>query len=270
MKRKIIAIVLAVMLFSAMMAVSASAEGSPTICVTGSAEAEREDEITMTVDLKNNPGICAFSLSLVYDSSRLSLLSLEHAKISSNELWTVNGTNATWLSFDDTNYDGTILTARFKVLDNAPAGEAAVSVSFGKGDIGNFAEEEVVFSVSAAAVTVVGVDAENTVEPSPPQESASPSPDTGTQNTEEVQNSAEPVISTEKTEEQSANPPAATEESGQKAPGDTTAVEKANSTAAEEDTTGSAGGLSARACVIIALAVVVIAAVVWLILKKRK
>ena len=154
------------------------------------------------------------------------------------------------------------------MLDNAPAGEAAVSVSFSKGDIGNFAEEEVDFSVSAAAVTVVGADAESTAEP--PQESPAPSPDAGTKNTEEVQNSAEPVISTEKTEEQSANPPAGTEESGQEASGDTAAVEKTDRTAAEKDTTVSAGGLSTRACVIIALAVVVIAAAVWLILKKRK
>lgn len=268
MKRRMIAIFLALMLFASMMAGTASAEGTPAICVSGSAEAERADEITLTVDLKNNPGICAFSLSVVYDSSRLSLLSLEHAKISSNELWTINGTNATWLSFDDTNYEGTILTAKFRVLDNAPAGEAAVSVSFGKGDIGNYAEEAVDFSVTAAAVTVVGADAESTAEP--PQESPAPSPDAGTKNTEEAQNSAEPVISTEKTEEQSANPPAGTEESGQEASGDTAAVEKTDRTAAEKDTTVSAGGLSARACVIIALAVVVIAAAVWLILKKRK
>lgn len=272
MKRKIISSLLVIVLFAALAAVPAAAEGMPTICADGSAEAERGDQVTITFSLKNNPGICAFSLSVVYDDTRLALLSLDHAKINGSELWTVNGANATWVSFEDTSFDGVILTAKFKVLDNAPAGEAAVSVSFAKGDIGNFAEEEVDFSVSAAAVTVVGADAESTAEP--PQESPAPSPDAGTKNTEEVQNSAEPVISTEKTEEES-SAPAATEESGKETPVDAATddeadVEKADSTAEEKEAMVNADGLSARTYLIIALAAVVIAAVVWLILKKRK
>ena len=272
MKRKIISSLLVIVLFAALAAVPAAAEGMPTICADGSAEAERGDQVTITFSLKNNPGICAFSLSVVYDDTRLALLSLDHAKINGSELWTVNGANATWVSFEDTSFDGVILTAKFKVLDNAPAGEAAVSVSFAKGDIGNFAEEEVDFSVSAAAVTVVGADAESTAEP--PQESPAPSPDAGTKNTEEVQNSAEPVISTEKTEEES-SAPATTEESGKETPVDAATddeadVEKADSTAEEKEAMVNADGLSARTYLIIALAAVVIAAVVWLILKKRK
>ena len=272
MKRKIISSLLVIVLFAALAAVPAAAEGMPTICADGSAEAERGDQVTITFSLKNNPGICAFSLSVVYDDTRLALLSLDHAKINGSELWTVNGANATWVSFEDTSFDGVILTAKFKVLDNAPAGEAAVSVSFAKGDIGNFAEEEVDFSVSAAAVTVVGADAESTAEP--PQESPAPSPDAGTKNTEEVQNSAEPVISTEKTEEES-SAPATTEESGEETPVDAATddeadVEKADSTAEEKEAMVNGGGLSARTYLIIALAAVVIAAVVWLILKKRK
>lgn len=272
MKRKIISSLLVIVLFAALAAVPAAAEGMPTICADGSAEAERGDQVTITISLKNNPGICAFSLSVVYDDTRLALLSLDHAKINGSELWTVNGANATWVSFEDTSFDGVILTAKFKVLDNAPAGEAAVSVSFAKGDIGNFAEEEVDFSVSAAAVTVVGADAESTAEP--PQESPAPSPDAGTKNTEEVQNSAEPVISTEKTEEES-SAPATTEESGEETPVDAATddeadVEKADSTAEEKEAMVNGGGLSARTYLIIALAAVVIAAVVWLILKKRK
>lgn len=272
MERKIISLLLVILLFAALAAVPAAAEGMPTICADGSAEAERGDQVTITISLKNNPGICAFSLSVVYDDTRLALLSLDHAKINGNELWTVNGANATWVSFEDTTFDGVILTAKFKVLDNAPAGEAAVSVSFAKGDIGNFAEEEVDFSVSAAAVTVVGADAESTAEP--PQESPAPSPDAGTKNTEEVQNSAEPVISTEKTEEES-SAPATTEESGKETPVDAATddeadVEKADSTAEEKEAMVNADGLSARTYLIIALAAVVIAAVVWLILKKRK
>ena len=272
MERKIISLLLVILLFAALAAVPAAAEGMPTICADGSAEAERGDQVTITISLKNNPGICAFSLSVVYDDTRLALLSLDHAKINGNELWTVNGANATWVSFEDTTFDGVILTAKFKVLDNAPAGEAAVSVSFAKGDIGNFAEEEVDFSVSAAAVTVVGADAESTAEP--PQESPAPSPDAGTKNTEEVQNSAEPVISTEKTEEES-SAPATTEESGKETPVDAATddeadVEKADSTAEEKEAMVNADGLSARTYLILALAAVVIAAVVWLILKKRK
>lgn len=267
MKKRIIAIFLIMVLFSAVMAAAASAEGVPTISVNGSAEAERNDEITLTVDLENNPGICAFSLSLLYDSSRLELVSLEHGKISGNELWTVNGSNATWVSFGDTDYDGTILTARFRVLDSAPAGEAQVSVGFSKGDIGNFEEEEVNFTVSPATVSVAGTGGENTAVP--PQESTSSVLDNGSQKTVEVQNSAEPVISTEKTEEQSDNASAGTEMSEDGAVGDSRETEEAPR--AEKQDAAASGGVSPRIIILIVAAVIVIAVVAaYMVLRKRK
>ena len=265
MKKRVFAIFLVLMLFPAIMAAAAYADGAPTICVSGSAEAERNDEITLTVDLENNPGICAFSLSLVYDSSRLSLVSLEHGEICGNELWTVNGPNATWVAFGDTDYDGTIMTARFKVLDSAPAGEAQVSVDFSKGDIGNFEEEEVDFSVAPATVTVAGTGGENATVP--PGESTTSVQDNGTQKNGENY-TTEAVTSTEKTEEQSGNASAGTEISENGAADDSREAEEAPR--AEKQNAAASGGVSPRIVILIALVVMVVAAAAYMLLRKRK
>lgn len=155
MKRRIIALFLAVMMLASMMAVTAYAEGTPTIRVSDAGEAARGAEVSVTVSLENNPGIMSFSLTVSYDNTRLSLVSLEQGSLTSSEFWTVNGARATWLASSDVAYDGVILTANFTVLDDAPLGDADVTISYQPGDIGNYNEEEINFEVAAGGVTVI-------------------------------------------------------------------------------------------------------------------
>ena len=155
MKRRVIALFLAVMMLASMMAVTAYAEGTPTFRVSDAGEAAKGAEVSVTVSLENNPGIMSFSLTLTYDETRLSLVSLEHGSLTSSEFWTVNGARATWLASSDVSYNGVFLTANFTVLDDAPLGDAAVSISYQPGDIGNFNEEEINFEVVAGGVTVI-------------------------------------------------------------------------------------------------------------------
>ena len=155
MKRRVIALFLAVMMLASMMAVTVYADGTPTIRVSDAGEAARGAEVSVTVSLENNPGIMCFSLTLTYDETRLSLVSLEKGALTEGELWTVNGARATWLATSDVNFNGVILTANFTVLDDAPLGDAAVTISYQPGDIGNYNEEEVNFEVAAGGVTVI-------------------------------------------------------------------------------------------------------------------
>lgn len=155
MKRRVIALFLAVMMLASMMAVTVYADGTPTIRVSDAGEAARGAEVSVTVSLESNPGIMSFSLTLTYDETRLSLVSLEHGSLTSSEFWTVNGARATWLASSDVNFNGVILTANFTVLDDAPLGDAAVTVSYQPGDIGNYNEEEINFEVASGGVTVI-------------------------------------------------------------------------------------------------------------------
>ena len=155
MKRRVIALFLTVMMLASMMAVTVYADGTPTIRVSDAGEAARGAEVSVTVSLESNPGIMSFSLALTYDETRLSLVSLEHGSLTSSEFWTVNGARATWLASSDVNFNGVILTANFTVLDDAPLGDAAVTISYQPGDIGNYNEEEINFEVAAGGVTVI-------------------------------------------------------------------------------------------------------------------
>ena len=155
MKRRIIALFLAVMMLASMMAVTAYAEGTPTIRVSDAGEAARGAEVSVTISMENNPGIMGFSLAVSYDETRLSLVSLEKGSLTSSEFWTVNGARATWVASSDIIYNGVFLTANFTVLDDAPLGDAAVTISYQPGDIANYNEEEVNFEVVAGGVTVI-------------------------------------------------------------------------------------------------------------------
>ena len=154
MKRRVIALFLAVMMLASMMAVTAYAEGTPTFRVSDAGEAARGAEVSITVSMENNPGIMGFSLSVSYDETRLSLTSLTCAdELTGNKQ--VNGARVTWVGNSDVSYNGVFLTANFTVLDDAPLGDAAVSISYQPGDIGNFNEEEINFDVVAGGVTVI-------------------------------------------------------------------------------------------------------------------
>ena len=154
MKKRVIALFLAVMMLASMMAVTVYAEGTPTFRVSDAGEAARGAQVSVTVSMENNPGIMGFSLSVSYDETRLSLTSLTCAdELTGNKQ--VNGARVTWVGNSDVSYNGVFLTANFTVLDDAPLGDAAVSISYQPGDIGNFNEEEINFEVVAGGVTVI-------------------------------------------------------------------------------------------------------------------
>ena len=158
MKKRVLSVLLILALFVSCFAFSAGAEGTPTICVSDAGSVARGSEVSIDIAVANNPGIMSFSLTVTYDASRLSLVSLGQGAVTGSGFWTVNGARATWVASSDVKTDGTIMTATFKVLDDAPMGAAAVGVSYKAGDIGNYNEEEVNFAVVPGGVTVACVN----------------------------------------------------------------------------------------------------------------
>ena len=147
--KKLITVMLALVLCVGMMAVAASAAGTPALAVS-SATGAAGKTVEVTVSLSNNPGIAMLEFGVDYDSSRLTLegmttTGLDGAMASTSYIWVT--TNAA-----DSKYEGKILTITFKVKEDAAPGAADVKLT--GINCGNWAEEVISVSASAGKVTL--------------------------------------------------------------------------------------------------------------------
>lgn len=150
--KRILSILLALVMAVGLLSVGALADGDPTIRV-GSLEAEPGDTVTVEVSLENNPGIMAFVLGIEYDETRLEKVKFSHTGLQG--LWAMSE-NAVWVGNEDDTYEGVFLKLKFRVLDDAPGGEAAVTVTYSDGGICNYDEESVNFAVVSGGVSLPG------------------------------------------------------------------------------------------------------------------
>lgn len=160
-KSVVSAAICAILIFS--FAVNAYAENTepqekniPQI-VVGSANADPGAEVVVNVDLKNNPGICAFNLGIDYDTEKLVLNQVE---LGAGLSGTFNyKKTAVFSGGADFDMDQTILKLHFTANQNA-ARNAYVSVtySYENGDISNYDEEDVYFEVLPGKVTFNGTE----------------------------------------------------------------------------------------------------------------
>ena len=135
------------------MSVAATAAGTPTMKI-GTVSAKGGETVTLDVTLQNNPGFCAASIEVQYDKSRLTL-----TKAVLSEAFA-----ATYAAPDNLPYvtfvspknitAADFLTLTFQVLGDAPAGDAAVTIAYKKGDISDWDENDVEFKVVPGKVTV--------------------------------------------------------------------------------------------------------------------
>lgn len=150
MKKRVLSLILAaVFVFSSLPV--AFAANDPTITVA-SKTAAPGDSITLDVVISNNPGINTFSLGFTYDTTRLLLNGVTKSDALGGQF--TYSKKAVWLNSEDSTYNGTILTLSFQVLDSAESGDAPVAVTYSAGDIANYNEDDVDFSLVAGKVTV--------------------------------------------------------------------------------------------------------------------
>lgn len=145
--KKITAFIMVVLMCVSMFGMTVSAAGNPTITVSTETAAKGE-EVTVTVSISNNPGIAMLELPISYDTTRLEKVEFTATGLPGGYV----NTTGVWIGTSDSTYNGTILTLKFKVLDNAPAGDAAVNVSVRSA--ANWNEENVNFAVVNGKVTV--------------------------------------------------------------------------------------------------------------------
>ena len=122
-----------------------------TLSVSSAISAPGET-VSLTVSASNNPGINTFALGFQYDTDRLTLQDVTPAEALGGQF--TFDKKSVWLSSEDTTYNGEILTLTFRVNDNAPVGNAAVSITYRPGDISNYNEENVDFALSAGSIFV--------------------------------------------------------------------------------------------------------------------
>lgn len=152
MTKKILTILLAVLIAFSTSAV-AFAASTPTITVS-SATAEQGETVTLNVALSDNPGINTFSFGFDYDETRLNLTNVELASGIPGQF--TYSKKAVWLNSKDITTNGNFLVLTFDVLDNAPAGDADVTVTYNAGDVANYNEEDVNFAIVAGKISIGG------------------------------------------------------------------------------------------------------------------
>ena len=132
--------------------ITSFADDAPAIMV-GSVSAEAGSTVEVPISFVGNPGICSYTLSFSYDSEVMTL-----EKVTPSEEFGGSfafSDRAVWITNGDVTTDGVFLTLRFKIGTYVERGDHAVGVFYNKGDICNYNEEDVDFTVITGKVTVV-------------------------------------------------------------------------------------------------------------------
>lgn len=150
MTKKIMAALLSVLMIFSVVSI-AFAAGNPTITVS-STTAKPGDTVTLNVAFSNNPGINTFSLDFDYDTTRLELKDVKLVDGIGGQF--AYSKKAVWLNSTDITTNGNFLALTFDVLESAQAGETIVKAEYNVGDIANYDEEDVNFSLVSGKITV--------------------------------------------------------------------------------------------------------------------
>lgn len=183
MRVKIIAILALALMLNSFCCFSRAAtvmvdENTPMILVSD-AEGGVGDQVTVTISLKNNPGIISMTLDVMYDLRYLKLISVEDSGMIPGALHENNGIitedtqtppyTLSWANDSATeNYtsDGTLVTLTFEILadlENEGMCEVTVAYSLADYDIYDCDLIPVEFSVSSGMVRVAAVDKEPSI-----------------------------------------------------------------------------------------------------------
>lgn len=151
MKKLMSLLLIILVLVSFSLPANAQGTGTEPQLVVSTVEAMPGDEVSVTITIRNNPGIGVINPKFVFDSSRLQWLGYEEGGLKG---WTVTEKAGVWLGNSDSDYNGVILTLRFRVLDSAQDGLAEIRLVCGDGDAYNYAEELILFHLISGGVQV--------------------------------------------------------------------------------------------------------------------
>lgn len=148
--KKIWAMVLSILMLVVTIIPSAYTNAAGEFTVAGSTtNVKAGGEVSVDVNLMNNPGVCAINLYYTYDTSYLTLTNIEN-KVSKFTM--TNDVTTVWDSTSNYTEDGTLATLTFKVAENAPSGDYEIAIHFIDASNDNF--QPVTAQTTAAMITV--------------------------------------------------------------------------------------------------------------------
>lgn len=166
--KRIVRVLVAVAVMTAMMVSSAFAAGTTIDVTADKATAVKGDKIVATVSINGNTGFKAYGMQLDYDKAALELVSIEKGALSADGLFSKNtdadnakvGT-ATFAGSEAVTTDGVLFTATFEVLAEAGDEDANLAIGVNVDKIGMSNSDQMTVSTSAATVKVPAKQAES-------------------------------------------------------------------------------------------------------------
>jgi hypothetical protein len=156
----IICIVLAASVLHLPVQAEGTAAETPTLTLS-EVSAKPGDDLTVAVDLQDNPGLEFMQFDVRYDTDSLSLTGVEDAGL---EGWQRFKDRIQWFSRnkDDTS-TGTILNLTFHVAETAEPGDVTVTLRYTVGNVTNHNEDDIFPQIEAG---IVHIRTEDQVTPS--------------------------------------------------------------------------------------------------------
>lgn len=152
--------ILLILVVAVMQTSVAFADGFSVVVESKSANAG--DEVEINISLENNPGIIAALFKMEYDRERLELVSVADKRLLEGGIFSPNYTfypyTMVWNSASHTNFtdDGTLVTLKFKVLEEAESGNAFINLTYNNDDIFDVDMNNVDITVRNGGVEVNG------------------------------------------------------------------------------------------------------------------
>lgn len=115
------------------------------------------DEVTVNINVNNNPGICSAGVTVSYDGTALELKSVENGTVLEG-IVPVNVANnpckILWNTLADSTANGVLATLTFTIKENADLGKSAITLTYDPDEVYNIDMTNVTFTVQNGAVTV--------------------------------------------------------------------------------------------------------------------
>lgn len=159
--KKALAAVMTICILCSVAAITSFAADNPKF-VLSSATTKAGDEVNVTLDCSNNPGITAWKVDLSYDSTVLEMISCDMSGVFGTALgsqtitenpYTVSWNNDT----EDISVNGKMAEFTFKVKEEAPAGDYTVSLDYDENNVYSVELDESGLETNVHFDTVDGV-----------------------------------------------------------------------------------------------------------------
>ena len=155
--KKIIALFIAIISLTILLAVPASASGNGSIAMT-SGSGKQGDTVTLNVNMSNNPGLVTMTIRVTYDTDVLQLTGVSNPGLLVGAQLNTSYSSPYTISWVDgaatanNTKTGTIATFTFKIKDSAKIGKTTVSLQFVDSYDSNYSENS--FTASSGTITV--------------------------------------------------------------------------------------------------------------------